>query len=141
MSDLEVLMLVLAVGIVSSWVTWKVSANYHANIFTELMDRLGVTEEEMIGIARDMSEETGVPFSDAEQALFDSVSNEGADELEIYIEQVEGHLMAYRKDDSTFIAQGSNSEELLDRLTKVYKVETRLIVSEEDGANLLKEKP
>lgn len=138
MSDLEVLMLVIAVGAGSSWITWKISANYHATIFTELMDRLGVSEEEMVSVARDMAEETGVPFSEEERTLFDSVTPEGADEIEIYVEEVEGQLMAYRKDDSTFIAQGANREELLERLTKVYKVETQLIVSEEDGANLIK---
>ena len=138
MSDLEVLMLVLAVGTASSWITWKVSANYHANIFTELMDRLGISEEEMVSVARDMAEDSGVPFSEEEQTLFDSVAPEVADEIEIYVEEIEGQLMAYRKDDSTFIAQGANREELLERLTKVYRVETQLIVSEEDGANLIK---
>lgn len=61
--------------------------------------------------------------------------------LEIKLEQHQGVIYAFRKDNDHFLGQGSDREQLIDRLRQQFSGidgQIKLIIREEDGANLIK---
>jgi hypothetical protein len=56
--------------------------------------------------------------------------------VEITLEQQGNQIFAYRKDDSTFLGQGNDKATLIDAIAHRMK-DVRLVISEEDGADLL----
>jgi hypothetical protein len=130
MSDMEVVLLCLAVGAVSAFVGWRVSANFHEKLFSEMLDRLGVSDQELVTLARDMATEAGVEDTELE---------EYTEEIAITIEQAAGQLYAYRKETGEFIGQGTDKDALLARLIQQFPQGARLILTDEDGAEFIKE--
>ncbi len=61
------------------------------------------------------------------------------DPLEITIEQHQGVLYAYRKDTQQFLGQGTDREGLIDSISK-RMTNVRLIIDQEDGADLLRKR-
>jgi hypothetical protein len=59
-------------------------------------------------------------------------------EMEIRIEQHAGQLYAYRVEDDQFMGQGTDRESLIKRIAEDVN-DVRLIIRDENGANLLKE--
>ena len=56
--------------------------------------------------------------------------------VEVRLEQDGNQIYAYRKDDSTFLGQGSDTDSLIERLNQNL-TPCRVVVSKEDGADLL----
>jgi hypothetical protein len=56
--------------------------------------------------------------------------------LEVTIEQHQGVLYAYRKDNKQFLGQGTDREGLIDSISK-RMTDVRLIIDTADGADLL----
>jgi hypothetical protein len=56
--------------------------------------------------------------------------------LEITLEQHQGVLYAYRKDNQQFLGQGADREGLIDSISKRMD-NVRLIIDQADGADLL----
>jgi hypothetical protein len=129
MSDIEVIFLCAVCGAISAAVTWKVSDRFHSGVFSEMLERLNVSEEELRGLAREMAEEAGEELDPALEP----------DAIHIRIEQDEDQLFAYRKDTGEFIGQGSDREALMARLISQFPQGARLQLTEEDGAAYIKE--
>ena len=135
MNEIEVVILCAVVGVVSGWVGWKASARFHEGIFSEMLDRLDVSEEQLKAMVKTMAEEVGLELTPQEQ---DAVKG---NEIHIRIEQDGTQLYAYRKDTSEFIGQGTDREALLIRLTQQFPSGARLVLTDEDGAEHIKENP
>jgi hypothetical protein len=129
MTDIEVLILCAVVGIISGMVSWKASAAFHQSIFAEMLERLDVSEEQLKGMVKEMADEAGLVLSPQE-----SKAVEWANEINIRIEQHKDTLYAYRKDTEEFLGQGTDKDELIERLNSKFPGGARLNVAEQDGA-------
>jgi len=63
---------------------------------------------------------------------------DGMIEISIKLEQHGGQLYAYRKDTSEFLAQAPNLEQLKTVIGHNLKHSVRLIIADEDGADLVR---
>jgi hypothetical protein len=135
MNDIEVLVLCLVVGLVSALLGWKASARFHEGVFTEMLERLNVSEDQLKGMVKEMALESGLKLTKEESEFI------GNDQIHIRIEQDGAQLYAYRKDTSEFIGQGTDKDALLARLVDQFPKGARLIVDDADGAQLIKETP
>ena len=92
-----------------------------------LLQDLGIKERDL----RKFAEQQGITLPETPQ--------DAAAELtvvEITLEQKGNQIFAYRKDDSTFLGQGHDKESLITAIAHRMK-DVRLVIAEEDGADLL----
>jgi hypothetical protein len=108
-----------------SWVTTHLLALSFRQILTDL----GVKNEQLRKLATDVGIE--LPAVNADTALGDTLVP-----LEVTIEQHQGVLYAYRKDNKQFLGQGTDREGLIDSISK-RMTDVRLIIDQQDGADLL----
>jgi hypothetical protein len=108
-----------------SWITTHLLALSFRQILTDL----GVKNEQL----RKLAEDVGVELPDVNQNTADGV---GLTPLEVIIEQHQGVLYAYRKDNQQFLGQGTDQEGLVDSISK-RMTDVRLIIDQADGADLL----
>ena len=97
--------------------------------FREILKDLGVTDQQLKDLAS--SKGLDMPLVDA-----DSSQEQQRPVVEIKIEQHQGILFAFRKDNDQFLAQGTDREALIQRLTENL-TPCRVIVAKEDGADLI----
>lgn len=113
----------LIVFIVGVWVGKKVHDLLFRAMLARAMKELGITEEDLAKLTEKMTQS-----EDSE--------NDGFDVIDIKIEQHNGALYAFRKDNDQFLGQGNSREDLINRLaTKMSNV--RLLISKEDGGELI----
>lgn len=136
MTDIEVLLMCFAVSVISVWIGWKASAAFHQNIFAEMLERLDVSEDQLKGMVKEMAVEAGLELTPEE-----AKATEWANEIKIRVEQDGSQLYAYRKDTSEFLGQGTDKEALIARLTEQFPAGARLVLTDEDGAALIKDNP
>ena len=109
--------------LVGVFVGWKINDRFHTSLTTDLLKTVGVTE------------------SDLRQAITKLQSDSSEDELprvEVRIEEVDGGLYAYRIDTQEFLGQGTDQTTLIDRIKELNKTNFILVVSQSNGADLLK---
>jgi hypothetical protein len=111
-----------------SWVT----THLLALSFRRILDDLGVKNSQLRQLAKDV----GVELPDVNQntALGNSLTP-----LEIVLEQHQGVLYAYRKDNSQFLGQGTDQQTLVDSIAR-RMTDVRLIIDGADGADLLQKR-
>jgi hypothetical protein len=108
-----------------SWVT----THLLALSFRQILNDLGVKNEQLRKLATDV----GVDIPDVNENTADGV---GLTPLEVTIEQHQGVLYAYRKDNQQFLGQGTTQAGLIDSISK-RMTDVRLIIDTADGADLL----
>lgn len=105
----------------------RLTHNMMMSATKRLLQDLGIKERDL----RRFAEQQGITLPDTPQ--------DAADELtvvEITLEQQGNQIFAYRKDDSTFLGQGHDKESLITAIAHRMK-DVRLVIAEEDGADLL----
>ena len=105
----------------------RLTHNIMMSATKRLLQDLGVKEADL----RRFAEKQGITLPDTPQ--------DAAAELtvvEITLEQQGNQIFAYRKDDSTFLGQGHDKESLITAIAHRMK-DVRLVIAEEDGADLL----
>jgi hypothetical protein len=112
---IEIILALLA-GI---WIGRTVTNALNQMVFKQILEELKVTDKDLIKL-RDQDHEED-----------DAI-------VEIKLEQHQGQLYAFRKDNDQFLGQGSDREQLIERLKASFAGETTVIVREEDGADLIK---
>jgi hypothetical protein len=111
-------------------VGYRVSDYLHHSVISDLLRRAGVTPDRLQDIMKDLQKE--IDQAEDETSKFPK--------LEIKVEQHGELMFAYRKDSGLFLAQGKTRDELIAMITeKVTNV--TLVISEADGAKLIKENP
>jgi hypothetical protein len=108
-----------------SWVTTHLLALSFRQILTDL----GVKNEQL----RKLAENVGIELPAVNQNTADG--NE-LTPLEITLEQHQGVIYAYRKDNQQFLGQGTDQAGLIDSISK-RMTDVRLIIDQQDGADLL----
>ena len=111
-------------------VGYRVADALHKALIPDIFRRAGVTQEKLEAVMKDLQKEINQEEGRTEEFP----------KLEIKIEQHGDRMYAYRKDTGLFLAQGKTREELIAMITeKVANV--TLVISEADGAGLIKENP
>lgn len=118
--------------IIGCWLGSAVSRAWMALSFREILRDLGVTDQQLRKLAA--KNDIHVPTENPRDSITGEVT---LTPIEIRIEEVEGTLYAYRLDNSQFLGQGPDREQLIKRLTENL-TNVRLIVAEEHGAGLIK---
>lgn len=121
--------ILILIGFVIGYIVGKAVTNWiNTTAFRELLNDLGVTNAQLMKVKaridQDLQDATGAP----EEVELTPV--------EIKIEQHQGQLYAFRKDNDQFLGQGKTREELIEHLKKNL-TNVRLIIAEEDGAKLI----
>jgi hypothetical protein len=108
----------------------KITAYLLAQSFRQVLNDLGVTNQQLLKLAQDV----GVDIPDA---TADSAAGDTLTPLEITLEQHQGVIYAYRKDTQQFLGQGVDQQGLIDSISK-RMTDVRLIIDTQDGADLLR---
>jgi hypothetical protein len=114
----------IAVGLGSFVLGWGICHWYCIRTFGDILEYFGIT------------------IADLENMKFDGFPIEHADESDenevaITVEQVNGQLFAYTRENPRFLAQGRNREELLDALGQKLNNATILISEDDEGFHLM----
>jgi hypothetical protein len=109
-----------------SWVT----THLLALSFRQILNDLGVKNEQLRKLATDVGLE--LPAVNQNTADGDQLTP-----VEVTIEQHQGVLYAYRKDNQQFLGQGTDQQGLVDSISK-RMTDVRLIIDTQDGADLLR---
>ena len=117
------LIIVFALG----WIIgWKINDAVRTTAIRHLLKELGVTDQDL----RAAAARNGIMLVDAPDTAADHTV------VEIRLEQEGNQIYAYRKSDSAFLGQGSDTDSLIERLNQLL-TPCRVVVSKEDGADLL----
>jgi hypothetical protein len=108
-----------------SWIT----THLLALSFRQILNDLGVKNSQLRKLAEDVGVE--LPAVNQNTALGDQLTP-----LEVVLEQHQGVLYAYRKDNQQFLGQGTDQTTLIDSISKRMD-NVRLIIDSADGADLL----
>jgi hypothetical protein len=106
----------------------KITTHLLALSFRQILNDLGVTNDQLRKLARNV----GAELPEPEPAAADPELAP----LEIVLELHQGVLYAYRKDNQQFLGQGTDQEGLIDSISKRMD-NVRLIIDHKDGADLL----
>jgi hypothetical protein len=104
----------------------KITTHLLALSFKQILEDLGVKNEQLRALAKNIDVEVPEPETPAE----------GLTPVEIILERHQGVIYAYRKTDSQFLGQGVDQQGLIDSISQRMD-NVRLIIQESDGADLL----
>ena len=108
-----------------SWIT----THLLALSFRQILNDLGVKNSQL----RKLAEDVGVELPVVNENTADG---DGLTPVEVTIEQHQGVLYAYRKDNQQFLGQGTDRAGLIESISK-RMTDVRLIIDQADGADLL----
>jgi len=114
------------------WVGSAVSRSWMSLSFREILRDLGVTEQQLRDLAQ--KNDIRVPVENPRDSITGEIT---LTPMEIRIEEHNGCLYAYRLDNNLFLGQGTDRQQLIERL-KDNLTNVRLIISEDNGAKLIK---
>jgi hypothetical protein len=114
----------IAIFLLGMLLGWATNNLWNKWIFEQLLKRLNVTDCDLNKLTEDLEKEIQE----------ENKPGEDLPELEIRIEQVNGHLYAYSLEDQRFIAQGRDREQLLENLVHNLN-QVRVICHESNGAH------
>ena len=109
--------------LVGVFVGWKINDRLHTSLTTDLLKAVGVGE---------------IQLRRAIENLQSEVAEDELPRVEVRIEEVDGGLYAYRIDTQEFLGQGTDQTTLIDRIKELNKTNFILVVSQSNGADLLK---
>ena len=97
--------------------------------FKQILQDLGVKDQQLRKLAQDIGAD--IPAVNENTADGDQLTP-----LEVVLEQHQGVIYAYRKDNKQFLGQGTDQQGLIDSISK-RMTDVRLIIDSQDGADLL----
>ncbi len=110
-------------------VGFKISELIHVTSFKKILEDLNVTSDQLRGILT----KNGVDTKDLPQETSTKT------QIEIKVETVQGQLFAYDLHKDTFIAQGRDGDELLERILAKFPTNVRVICDVDHGGALISE--
>ncbi len=110
-------------------VGFKISELIHVSSFKKILEDLNITPEQLKGILK----KNGV------EVVEDTQAQPTKTQIEIKVETVQGQLFAYDLHKDTFIAQGRDGDELLERILAKYPTNVRVICDVDHGGALITE--
>jgi uncharacterized protein YihD (DUF1040 family) len=110
-------------------VGFKVAEHIHTTIFKDILMKLKVSEADMRAMMRDLQQDLPEDHEDA------------MPRVEVKVECVNDQLYVYRLDTMEFLCQGATREAVLTCLAERFHSDFKIVLSEEHGAQYLKESP
>ena len=110
-------------------VGFKIAEHIHTTIFKDILMKLKVSESDMRDMMRDLQEDLPEDHEDA------------MPRVEVKVECVNDQLYVYRLDTMEFLCQGATREAVLTCLAQRFNKDFKIVLSEEHGAQYLKESP
>lgn len=124
--DLITFMLGAALG---GFVGFKVAEYIHTTIFKDILMKLKVSEDDMRTMLSELQKDLPEDHEDA------------MPRVEVKVEKVNEQLYVYRLDNDEFLCQGADRADVLANLAKRFNKDFKIVLSEEHGAQYLKESP
>jgi hypothetical protein len=125
---MELILLLIIAFIVGATVGFRAAQQFYIEGFRRIISELGVSTQDLLRAAR----RTAGP-----QALAELDEIEPTEDIvEVKLEQHQGQIYAFRKDNDQFLGQGADTDSLIQRLNETMKP-CRVNVAKEDGADLL----
>jgi hypothetical protein len=121
---METLWIITAL-IVGIYLGWRINDALTKFTFKTMIEEAGITPKDLD------------QFLDHHKDRLDQSKDE-LEPLEVVLEQHGDQIYAYRKDNDTFLAQGHDRVELIDRISKRIN-NVKLIIAEDDGAGLIRD--
>ena len=121
--DFDVVAFILGC-VLGAIVGWRVCNQFHTSMIADILKAAGVGEADLKRAINNLQAE-----EDQQEEL---------PRVEVRIEEVNGSLYAYRIDTQEFLGQGTDQTTLIDRIKEVNKTNFILVVSQSNGADLLK---
>jgi hypothetical protein len=121
------------IAVIAFLIGYKASEIIHVISFKKILEDLNVNGNDLKRLKRQLEQEHGLEDPSESAAATD-------DEkiiLDIKIEEVQGQLFAYELHQDTFIAQGRDGDELLQRLLDRYPTNVRVICDRAHGGELI----
>ncbi len=120
----------LLAGVVcGGYVGFKFSEHIHTSVFRDILEKLKISETDMRAMMEDLQEDLPEDHEDA------------MPRIEVKVEQVNGQLFVYRLDTQEFLCQGADREAVMICLADRFRKDFKIVLSEEHGAQYLKESP
>ena len=107
---------------------WQAAKRVHLQGFRDLLRALKVTEQDL---RRAM-----LRVQSGEWQPDDTEGTKDGTVVDVKLEQQGTEIFAYRKSDNQFLAQGSDADTLIEKLTQNL-TPCKVVVAQEDGADLL----
>ena len=108
-------------SVVGFAIGWRICNRFHENMLSEILRSAGVTPSQLEAAILKIQEDKPDDMPD----------------VEVRIEQHGLALFAYRVDNNQFLGQGLDRDELIARIIEVNKTSFKMIISQENGAELL----
>ena len=112
--------------LVGVFVGWRINDHFHTILTTDLLKAVGVGESQLRKAIENLQRE----LPDSEDVL---------PSVEVRVESVNDQLYVYRLDNQEFLCQGATRDDIINCLTTRFHKDFKIIVSEEHGAQYLKE--
>jgi hypothetical protein len=117
------LILVFALG---AYVGSRVNAWLNLLAMREMLKDLGIKDSDLTALLKKQNQKLGI----------EDPKEEELPTIEVKLEQHQGQIYAFRKDNDEFLGQGTSREDLIDHISKRMK-NVKLNISRDDGADLL----
>ena len=114
--------------LVGVFVGWKINDRLHISLTTDLFKAVGVSDVQLKQAIENLQREQ-------------PGSEEVLPGVEVKVEQVGDQLYVYRLDNMEFLCQGATKDDIINCLATRFHKDFKIIVSEEHGAQYLKESP
>jgi hypothetical protein len=115
--------------IIGGFVGFKIAEYIHTTIFKDILMKLKVSEADMRTMMEELQKDLPEEHEDA------------LPRIEVKVEKVNEQLYVYRLDTDEFLCQGADREAVLASLAKRFNKDFKIVLSEEHGAQYLKESP
>lgn len=109
-------------------VGFKISELIHVTSFKKILDDLNVSPDQL----KSLLQKNGVDIVDDETQAQPTKT-----QIEIKVETVQGQLFAYDLHKDTFIAQGRDGDELIERILAKFPTNVRVICDVAHGGELI----
>jgi len=121
--DLIDFILGLALG---GFIGFKIAEHIHVTMFRDILVKLKVKDSDMRAMMQDLQED--LPEDDLPR-------------VEVKVEMVNDQIYVYRLDTMEFLCQGASREAVMICLADRFRKDFKIVLSEEHGAQYLKESP
>jgi len=102
--------------ILGFWLGWKLQGYLMIGMLKQLLADLGVTNQQLIKVAKDAAATLGVEAEEKVREL-EAKANDGLEQIEIKVEKHGEVLYAFRKDNDAFLGQGSTKDQLIEAMS------------------------
>ena len=121
--DLIDFLLGMALG---GFIGFKVAEHIHVTMFKDILIKLKIKDSDMRAMVQDLEKD---------------LTEDAMPRVEVKVECVNDQLYVYRLDTMEFLCQGANREAVLACLADRFHKDFTIVLSEEHGAQYLKESP